>query len=159
MLEYPHFTRPQVFEGRPIPEVLVSGDHAKIAAWRRARGRTADQDPPARPVGGLGKPENPVKKGAQLTGDKPPSLSTRTAPETGQTVLFAAPCMSAMHPAHAETRRRRYGEFRMNVIQQLEQEQIAKLSASKTIPDFEPGDTLLVNVKVEGRRAHPRAGL
>ncbi len=36
LLEYPHYTRPQVFEGRPIPEVLVSGDHAKIAKWRRA---------------------------------------------------------------------------------------------------------------------------
>ena len=36
LLEYPHYTRPQMFESRPIPEVLVSGDHAKIAAWRRA---------------------------------------------------------------------------------------------------------------------------
>jgi tRNA (guanine37-N1)-methyltransferase len=36
LLEYPHYTRPQVFEGRPIPEILVSGDHAKVAAWRRA---------------------------------------------------------------------------------------------------------------------------
>jgi len=36
LLEYPHYTRPQVFEGRPIPDVLVSGDHARIAAWRRA---------------------------------------------------------------------------------------------------------------------------
>jgi tRNA (guanine37-N1)-methyltransferase len=36
LLEYPHYTRPQIFEGRPIPEVLLSGDHAKIAAWRRA---------------------------------------------------------------------------------------------------------------------------
>jgi tRNA (guanine37-N1)-methyltransferase len=36
LLEYPHYTRPPVFEGRPIPEVLLSGDHAKIAAWRRA---------------------------------------------------------------------------------------------------------------------------
>jgi tRNA (guanine37-N1)-methyltransferase len=35
LLEYPQYTRPQVFEGRPIPEVLLSGDHAKIAAWRR----------------------------------------------------------------------------------------------------------------------------
>jgi tRNA (guanine37-N1)-methyltransferase len=35
LLEYPQFTRPQVFEGRPIPEVLVSGDHAKVKAWRR----------------------------------------------------------------------------------------------------------------------------
>jgi tRNA (guanine37-N1)-methyltransferase len=36
LLEYPQYTRPQVFEGAPIPEVLLSGDHGKIAAWRRA---------------------------------------------------------------------------------------------------------------------------
>jgi tRNA (guanine37-N1)-methyltransferase len=36
LLEYPQYTRPQEWEGQPIPEVLVSGDHAKIAAWRRA---------------------------------------------------------------------------------------------------------------------------
>jgi tRNA (guanine37-N1)-methyltransferase len=36
LLEYPHYTRPQLWEGRPIPEVLLSGDHGKIAAWRRA---------------------------------------------------------------------------------------------------------------------------
>jgi tRNA (guanine37-N1)-methyltransferase len=33
---FAHYTRPQVWEDRPIPEVLTSGDHAKIAAWRRA---------------------------------------------------------------------------------------------------------------------------
>jgi len=36
LLEYPQYTRPQVFEGLGIPEVLTSGDHAKVAAWRRA---------------------------------------------------------------------------------------------------------------------------
>jgi tRNA (guanine37-N1)-methyltransferase len=36
LLEYPHYTRPQAWEGRPIPEVLLSGDHARIAAWRRS---------------------------------------------------------------------------------------------------------------------------
>ena len=36
LLEYPQYTRPQSWEGRPIPEVLISGDHAKVAAWRRA---------------------------------------------------------------------------------------------------------------------------
>ena len=36
MLEYPQYTRPQLWEGRPIPEILLSGDHGKIAAWRRA---------------------------------------------------------------------------------------------------------------------------
>jgi len=37
LLEYPQYTRPQQWEGRTIPEVLRSGDHAKIAAWRKAR--------------------------------------------------------------------------------------------------------------------------
>jgi tRNA (guanine37-N1)-methyltransferase len=36
LLEYPQYTRPAVFEGRPIPEVLTGGDHAKVRAWRRA---------------------------------------------------------------------------------------------------------------------------
>ncbi len=37
LLEYPHYTRPQEWEGRTIPEVLRSGDHAKIAAWRKSQ--------------------------------------------------------------------------------------------------------------------------
>jgi len=37
LLEYPHYTRPQMWEGRTIPEVLRSGDHAKIEAWRKAQ--------------------------------------------------------------------------------------------------------------------------
>ena len=46
----------------------------------------------------------------------------------------------------------------MNLIQQLEQEQIARLSSGKTIPEFEPGDTVLVNVKVvEGERTRIQA--
>ena len=36
LLEYPHYTRPREWEGRTIPDVLLSGDHAKVAAWRRA---------------------------------------------------------------------------------------------------------------------------
>ena len=36
LLEYPQFTRPAVFEGQAIPDVLTGGDHAKVAAWRRA---------------------------------------------------------------------------------------------------------------------------
>jgi tRNA (guanine37-N1)-methyltransferase len=35
LLEYPQYTRPVDFEGRPIPPVLTSGDHGKVAAWRR----------------------------------------------------------------------------------------------------------------------------
>ncbi|MDR2893266.1 MAG: tRNA (guanosine(37)-N1)-methyltransferase TrmD [Deltaproteobacteria bacterium] len=37
LLEYPHYTRPEDFEGLTVPEILRSGDHAKIAAWRRER--------------------------------------------------------------------------------------------------------------------------
>lgn len=36
LVEYPQFTRPQVWEGLAIPEVLTSGDHGKVDAWRRA---------------------------------------------------------------------------------------------------------------------------
>jgi len=36
VLEYPQYTRPQTFEGRAIPDILTSGDHAKVAAWRTA---------------------------------------------------------------------------------------------------------------------------
>ncbi len=35
LLEYPHYTRPPVFRGMEVPEVLLSGDHGKIAAWRK----------------------------------------------------------------------------------------------------------------------------
>jgi large subunit ribosomal protein L19 len=46
----------------------------------------------------------------------------------------------------------------MNLIQQLEQEQVAKLADGKTIPDFQPGDTVVVNVKVrEGERTRIQA--
>ncbi|MCQ8186288.1 tRNA (guanosine(37)-N1)-methyltransferase TrmD [Parvularcula maris] len=40
LLEYPQFTRPREFEGRPIPDVLLSGDHQKIHQWRRAEALT-----------------------------------------------------------------------------------------------------------------------
>jgi tRNA (guanine37-N1)-methyltransferase len=56
LLEHPHYTRPQDFEGRPIPEVLISGNHARIAAWRRGeaerltRERRPDLKPGPQPV-------------------------------------------------------------------------------------------------------------
>jgi len=37
LLEYPHYTRPREWEGREIPEVLLSGDHGKVEAWRREK--------------------------------------------------------------------------------------------------------------------------
>src|SRR5215468_2855432 len=44
LLEYPQYTRPQLFEGVPIPEVLVSGDHGKVAAWRRQQAERLTQE-------------------------------------------------------------------------------------------------------------------
>ncbi|MGR6467645.1 tRNA (guanosine(37)-N1)-methyltransferase TrmD [Rhizobium sp. PAMB 3182] len=44
MLEHPHYTRPQVFEGREIPEVLTSGNHKKIAEWREAEARKLTEE-------------------------------------------------------------------------------------------------------------------
>jgi tRNA (guanine37-N1)-methyltransferase len=35
LLEYPHYTRPREWEGRAIPDVLLSGDHGRIAKWRK----------------------------------------------------------------------------------------------------------------------------
>src|SRR6266850_3911448 len=50
------------------------------------------------------------------------------------------------------------GDFAMNLIQELEKEQFDKLSAGKTIPEFGPGDTVIVNVKVvEGDRSRVQA--
>lgn len=47
LLDYPHYTRPQVWMGRAVPDVLLSGNHAQIEAWRRrqARQRTAERRP------------------------------------------------------------------------------------------------------------------
>jgi tRNA (guanine37-N1)-methyltransferase len=47
LLEYPQYTRPQVFEDRPIPDILTSGDHGRIARWRRAEAErlTAERRP------------------------------------------------------------------------------------------------------------------
>ncbi len=47
LLDHPHYTRPESFEGRQVPEVLLSGDHEKIRRWRRkqALGRTFERRP------------------------------------------------------------------------------------------------------------------
>ncbi|MFH1023146.1 MAG: tRNA (guanosine(37)-N1)-methyltransferase TrmD [Planctomycetota bacterium] len=47
LLEYPHYTRPRTFRGMRVPPVLLSGDHARIAAWRQrqARRRTRERRP------------------------------------------------------------------------------------------------------------------
>jgi tRNA (guanine37-N1)-methyltransferase len=44
LLEYPHYTRPQEWRGRAVPEVLVSGHHDKVRRWRRAQAETATRE-------------------------------------------------------------------------------------------------------------------
>jgi tRNA (guanine37-N1)-methyltransferase len=55
LLEYPHYTRPASYEGLDVPEVLLSGDHARIAAWRRREAvlRTARRRPDLLPTARL----------------------------------------------------------------------------------------------------------
>lgn len=44
LLEYPHYTRPAEWQGRAVPEVLLSGHHAEVAAWRRAQADAATRE-------------------------------------------------------------------------------------------------------------------
>ena len=44
LLEYPHYTRPADWQGRAVPDILLSGDHAKIAAWRHAEAETITRE-------------------------------------------------------------------------------------------------------------------
>ena len=70
LLEYPQYTRPQLFEGVPIPEILTSGDHARVAAWRRAESEalTATRRPdlwaqiPAKTPNRAGRQKTPKNK-------------------------------------------------------------------------------------------------
>jgi tRNA (guanine37-N1)-methyltransferase len=65
LLEYPQYTRPQEFEGQPIPEILLSGDHAKAAAWRLAEAQA------------LTKARRPDLWAAKNSGQKPPKTTTK----------------------------------------------------------------------------------
>ena len=66
LLEYPQYTKPQLWEGRSIPAVLTGGDHAKVAAWRRAEAerltRVRRPDLWAAHLAGAGKPKKPSKR-------------------------------------------------------------------------------------------------
>ncbi len=65
LLEYPQYTRPQEFEGQSIPEILLSGDHAKVAAWRLAEAEA------------LTKARRPDLWAAKNSGQKPPKTTTK----------------------------------------------------------------------------------
>ena len=44
LLEYPQFTKPQIWEEKPVPDVLLSGDHAKIKDWRLSQSEAITRD-------------------------------------------------------------------------------------------------------------------
>jgi tRNA (guanine37-N1)-methyltransferase len=60
LLEYPQYTRPQVFEGRSIPEVLSNGNHGRIAEWRRAEAERLTRE--RRPDLWAARPAIPARK-------------------------------------------------------------------------------------------------
>jgi tRNA (guanine37-N1)-methyltransferase len=68
LLEYPQYTRPQDFEGRPIPDILLSGDHAKVAKWRQTEAEALTK---AR------RPDLWAVKIAHLPAKKPPKNTTK----------------------------------------------------------------------------------
>jgi tRNA (guanine37-N1)-methyltransferase len=61
LLEYPHFTRPREFEGRGIPEVLLSGDHAKIARWRQDEALRLTRERRPDLIARIGKVDDPAR--------------------------------------------------------------------------------------------------
>ncbi len=65
LLEYPHYTRPRVWQGQEVPAILLSGDHAKIATWRReqAEARTRERRPDLWAAYAASRPPPPAKKG------------------------------------------------------------------------------------------------
>jgi tRNA (guanine37-N1)-methyltransferase len=67
LLEYPQYTRPQDFEGKSIPDVLISGDHARIKVWRQAEAEALTK---AR------RPDLWARKGGQNTSSKAPKSTT-----------------------------------------------------------------------------------
>jgi len=69
LLEYPQYTRPQLWEGRAIPDVLLSGDHGRIAAWRRAEAERLTRE--RRPdLPGVGTDRSPEPVGRKAPEDE-----------------------------------------------------------------------------------------
>src|SRR3546814_11726809 len=72
LLEYPHYTRPAEFRGWPVPDVLRSGDHARVERWRRAQSlaRTRRLRPDLLEAGG-----GVARSGARRYGQEGDSMS------------------------------------------------------------------------------------
>lgn len=82
LLEHPHYTRPAVWEGRAAPAVLLSGDHAKIEAWRRAEAERATRERRPdlwRERRGAGLAADPAASGAGQKTSRPSAASDASA--------------------------------------------------------------------------------
>src|SRR5258706_10406463 len=99
--------------------------------------------------------KNPAKnvQKTRRMGDKPQPLPYRSAKSAQWQDRW-----TFAQPAPRRLGRAADGDFEMNLIQEIEREQFEKLSAGKEIPEFGPGDTVIVNVKVvEGDRSRVQA--
>lgn len=95
LLEYPHYTRPAVFRGWQVPDVLTSGDHGRVAAWRLAQAieRTAERRPDllakrgpltsdqVRTLDRYGYRVAPLAAGESAAPSEPPTQAGHTLPE------------------------------------------------------------------------------
>ena len=79
-LEYPHYTRPAEFRGWPVPDVLLSGDHARIAAWRREQSRARTE---RAAYGERAIPSTAWPRGCRPRGGSPSTGSSPSAPRSG----------------------------------------------------------------------------
>ncbi len=151
LLEYPQYTRPQEFEGRADPGNPDLRRPCQGRGLAPGRGRGPD---PGAAAGSLGRKRPGQKRhkkhDRRVTSARPlPYTSAKSAQwQDRRTFAQPAPDWLGAPPM----------EISMNLIQQLEKEQFEKLSATKTIPEFGPGDTVIVNVKVvEGERTRVQA--
>ena len=154
LLEYPQYTRPQEFEGRPIPEILTSGDHAKVAAWRRAEAEALTRA--RRPdLWATRLPRRPAKNAQKTrqTGDKraPLPYTGAKSAQWQDRWTFAQPALDWLGAPPME--------ISMNIIQELEKEQFDKLSADQDDSGVRARRHRDRQRQGGRRRAHPRAGL
>ena len=95
LLEYPHYTRPREWEGRAIPDVLLSGDHQRIDEWRQRRGRADHARAAARSV--LRSPHPALRAAFSRTRERG-STASAPASRRGSRRSRAASCGRASRP-------------------------------------------------------------
>ena len=167
LLEYPQYTRPAVFRGWGVPEVLRNGDHGRIERWRRAMAlrRTLERRPDlVEARGRLSRGRERRLAGGARLGRPARTRRAPVCPECGPGVgpaailapLRQAPARLGRAVVHggpgrcarAARRSTREGTRPMNPTDIVDRENLRD-----DVPDFRPGDTLKVHVRVvEGTR-------